>query len=118
VKAWYRYYQDDWGIRAHSLELAAYQYVLPWLYVRGSYRYHHQSAADFFTTSLAPPVAREALRTADSDLADFHANEWSVSLTTVRSRAHPWSIAAELLRYTRSNDLTITATSLTLGRLL
>lgn len=118
VKVWYRFYDDTWGIQAHSIEVAAYQYVVPWLYLRGSYRYHHQTAADFFTTGLAPPVARDFDRTSDSDLADFHANEWTVSLATVRSPAHPWSVAAEFLRYVRSNDLTLTAVSLTLARLL
>ena len=118
VKAWYRFYGDTWGIYGHSFEIDAYQYVLPWLYVRGGYRYHHQSAASFFTTGLVPPVDNQLLRTSDSDLARLSAHEWSVQVSTVHQRGHAWTLSAEVLRYTRSNDLAITAVSLTLGRLL
>ena len=92
--------------------------MLPWLYVRGGYRYHHQSAASFFTTGLVPPVDNQLLRTSDSDLARLSAHEWSVQVSTVHQRGHAWTLSAEVLRYTRSNDLAITAVSLTLGRLL
>lgn len=118
VKVWYRFYDDDWGILAHSVAIDAYQYVLPWLYVRAGYRYHHQTAADFFTTGLVPPVSNQTIRTSDSDLANLHANEWSVQLSTVHDRKRSWSFSAELFRYVRSNDLAITAVSLTLGKLL
>ncbi len=118
LKLWYRFYADDWGIYGHTIELDAYQYVLPWLYVRGSYRFHHQTGADFFTTGLMPPVDNQTLRTSDSDLARLSANEWTVQIATVRKRGRPWSVSAEVLHYTRSNDLAITAVSLTLGMFL
>jgi hypothetical protein len=118
LKLWYRFYADDWGLYAHSIELDAYQYVLPWLYIRGGYRFHHQNAVSFFTTGLEPPVDRDFLRTSDSDLSRFDANEWSVQLATVRKRNRPWSFSAEVMRYVRTNDLQITAISLTLGKLL
>src|SRR5262245_17781020 len=51
IKAAYRAYADNFGVVAHSVELAGYQYVTAWLFVRASYRYHHQSGAYFFTTS-------------------------------------------------------------------
>ena len=120
LKLWYRAYLDDFGIQAHSVELAAYQYVVPWLYVRGAYRYHHQTGADFFTTQLPMFYDNTALHTADSDLAPFSANEWSVQVAMVRGRTpgslHDWSFGAEVLRYWRSNDLQITVVSLTVGR--
>jgi hypothetical protein len=118
LKLWYRFYVDDWGITAHSVELDAYQYVLPWLYVRGGYRFHHQSAATFYTDGLVPPVMNTVIRTSDSDLADFDAHEWSVQVATVRRRDVPWLLSAEVLHYWRTNDLQITAVSLTLGRFL
>jgi Protein of unknown function (DUF3570) len=122
LKAWYRFYLDDFGLRAHSIELAAYQYLVPWLYVRGSYRYHHQTGVDFFTTMLAPKFDLLAPRTADSDLAPFAAHEWSVQLAIVRARAPAalgrWSLGAEVMRYWRTNDLQITVVALSLGRQL
>ena len=118
IKLWYRFYADSWGIVGHTIEVDAYQYVLPWLYVRAGYRYHHQTAADFFTTGLVPPVASDTLRTSDSDLARLSAHEWSVQVSTVHARGRAWSLSGEVMRYTRSNDLAITAVALTVGRLL
>jgi hypothetical protein len=122
VKASYRYYADDFGLRAHSVEVAGYQYLLPWLYARGSYRYHHQTGVDFFTTSLPTMYDPRMEHTADSDLAPLAANEWSVSLAMVRERApaalRGWALSAEVLHYWRSNDLQITTVALTAGRRL
>ena len=120
VKAWYRFYHDSFGTDAHTIETNAYQYVVPWLYLRGGYRFHRQDGVDFFTTAIEKPFASNALRTADSDLAPFDAHEWSVQIATVRGRGPfgVWSFSAELLRYTRTNDLRITVGSLAFGRLL
>lgn len=120
LKGSYRYYRDDLGLRAHTVEGAYYQYLTPWLYARGSYRYHHQRGAEFFTTSLPLGFTGDDPRTADSDLASMHANEWTVQLSTLRERGPlcAWSVSAELMRYTRSNDLRITVVSITVGRAL
>ena len=121
VKLWYRFYHDTFGTDAHTVEASAYQYVVPWIYVRGSYRFHRQTGADFFTTAIPKPFdAMTTLRTADSDLAPFDAHEWSVQLTTVRGRGpfKLWSFSAELMRYSRSNDLQIIVGSLAFQRLM
>lgn len=114
VKLWYRYYQDDFEIRAYTVRLDAFQYLVPWVYVRGGYRFHRQDAAAFFTTDHG--LGRfHVLRTADSDLAAFDAHEWSVQLVTLQD---VWTVSAEVLRYMRTNDLAITALSFGLGRVL
>jgi hypothetical protein len=122
VKLWYRYYRDDFGVRAHTIELAAYQYIVPWLYVRGSYRLHHQTGVDFFTTQLPLDYDHMAPRTADSDLAPFDANEWTAQIVMVRGRApagwRAWSLSAEVMHYWRTNDLQITTVSMSVGRTL
>ena len=120
LKAWYRFYADDWGLRAHSIELDLYQYVASWLYVRAGYRFHHQTGVDFFTIDLPVPFTASEARTADSDLAPFSAQEWSVGLATVRGRGplRAWSLSAEVMRYVRTNDLALLAVSLGIGRLL
>ena len=120
AKAWYRYYLDDWGARAHTIELALYQYLVDWLYVRGGYRFHHQTGVDFFTTELATTADMMAARTSDSDLAPLEAHEWSLELGTVHGRGplRAWSVSAEVLRYDRTNDLSITAVSVGVGRVL
>jgi len=120
VKARYRAYIDDFGLTAHTIDASVYQYLVDWLYVRGGYRYHRQSSVDFFTTSLPDGFTNTTLRTSDSDLAALHANEVSLELATVRDRGplRKWSLSTEVLRYQRSNDLTITAVSLSVGRMM
>jgi hypothetical protein len=72
LKAFYRFYVDDWGILAHSLEAQLYQRIGRLVWVRANYRVHHQTAASFWT-SAAPigPADDGGPRTADSDLASF-----------------------------------------------
>ena len=122
LKTSYRAYVDTFGLQAHTIEVAAYQYLVPWLYARASYRYHHQTGVDFFTTSLPATFDPSSSRTADSDLAMLSANEWTVSLAMVRDRAprvmRGWALGAELMRYWRTNDLQITVVSLTAARRL
>ncbi len=122
LKAWYRYYRDDFGLRAHTIEVSAYQYLVHWLYVRGGYRFHHQNSVDFFTTELLAPPALGQIRTADSDLAEFDANEVSFELVVIGERAPPWlrqwSVSAEVMRYVRTNDLDINVVSLAVGHRL
>lgn len=120
IKTWYRFYADDWGLRAHSIEVDLYQYIVSWLYVRGGYRYHHQNGVDFFTTDLPVPFTKDQPRTADSDLAPLSSQEWSVQLATVHGKGPlgKWSLSAEVLRYVRTNDLALLAVSLGIGRLL
>jgi len=54
----YRYYRDDWGIRAHTLEAAWEQTLDERWSVRPALRYYTQSAADFYTpVATNPPAA-------------------------------------------------------------
>jgi hypothetical protein len=121
LKASYRYYTDSFDVHAHTVELAAYQYIVPWLYVRGSYRFHTQTAVDFFTTRLMFPIATPYY-TADSDLAAFDANEWTAQVVIVRDRAPSslkrWRLTAEVMEYWRTNDLRITVVALSAGKSL
>jgi hypothetical protein len=48
VVAGYRFYADDWGILAHTVEGRAIQEVVPGLDLRLRYRFHTQGAADFY----------------------------------------------------------------------
>jgi len=55
LQADYRYYRDDWGIRAHTLEVA-WQHALNerWA-VRPALRYYTQDAADFYSPTVPRP---------------------------------------------------------------
>jgi len=81
----YRYYRDDWSVRAHSFEALLRQSITPVLWIGARYRGHRQNAVAFFTTR-APVDA--TLATADSDLGAFTAwtlgGEAGLSLPTRR----------------------------------
>jgi len=105
----YRYYTDDWKIKAHSPEVGirfalfdGESFLMP------TFRYHTQTAAkfyqDFFPTSFA-------LMTSDSDLSKFHSERLGVHYGQGGKEVVPfglkstleWSVAA--YGETRSNDL-------------
>ena len=120
AKLGYRGYVDSFGLQAHAIEASVYQYLVNWLYVRGSYRYYDQDGVDFYTEALPLGFTQNTDRTADSDLAPLSSHEISIQLKTVKERGplKKWSMSAEVYRYTRSNSLEITAVSLGLGRAL
>jgi hypothetical protein len=105
LRAYYRFYADDWGIVAHSVEGQLMQRLFPFLYVGALYRFHTQTGASFFTTLAAD---NGELHVADSDLARLDSQ--TVGGKVVADfpfagdlRALHWEAAYE--RYVRTNDL-------------
>jgi hypothetical protein len=125
LRLYYRFYADDWGIVAHTLEGQLTQRLSPLLYVGGYYRFHTQTGASFFTT-LAPAdwVLDSALRVADSDLAplDSHAIGGKVVLdvplrasSAVVKGARTLHLELEAEHYFRTNDLSVDVVSWAAG---
>jgi hypothetical protein len=56
LQADYRYYRDDWGIRAHTLEVAWQQSFGERWALRPALRYYTQSAADFYSPVIPRPA--------------------------------------------------------------
>ncbi len=105
MKLYYRFYSDDWGLVAHSVEAQLMQRLTPSVYVGALYRFHTQTGVDFFTTLATPD---RALRTADSDLAplDSHTIGGRVVVDVPLAasvRALHFELGYE--RYVRTNDL-------------
>jgi hypothetical protein len=65
----YRYFRDDWGIRAHTLELAWQQDFGARWSVRPALRYYTQGAADFYSPVVPRP--QPAVLSSDQRLAAF-----------------------------------------------
>lgn len=78
VAADYRYYRDDWGISAHTVELSATHELAPELRVMPQLRYYTQGAADFFAETFA---ARSDSGSSDARLGAFGAWTLGVSLS-------------------------------------
>ena len=107
LRVYYRFYADDWGLVAHSMEGQLMQRLSPFLYVGALYRFHTQTGVDFFTTQ-APLGAQ--WRTADSDLAPMQTHtiggKFVLDLPTEGPfRQLHFELAYE--RYFRTNDLSM-----------
>ncbi len=120
VHAGYRFYIDDYELRAHSANTSVYQYLTPHFYLRGDYRFHTQTSVDFYANSLPLTFDRLAPRTADSDLSAFTAHEFGgkfVYLFNPRgsSLSNNEFFDLSYLHYRRSNGMRIHTVSLGYG---
>jgi len=115
----YRFYFDDFDVRAHTMKVELYQYATPRAYIRASYRAHHQNAVYFWTSHInLGEFDPSAPRTADSDLAEFWAHEVGGKLMIyVDPAASVHRVDVGFSRYWRTNDLTVDILSLGYGRL-
>jgi hypothetical protein len=69
LQADYRFYRDDWGVRAHTLEVAWQHAIGERWSVRPALRYYTQSAADFYSPVI--PDSRPAILSSDQRLGAF-----------------------------------------------
>ncbi len=107
LHAYYRFYADDWGNVAHSVEGELLQRVSRALVLGALYRVHRQSGVNFFTT-LADPGA--PLRTADSDLAPLDSQALGGKIVVdapMRGEVRALHLELGYERYFRTNDLHI-----------
>ena len=79
----YRYYTDDWGIAAHTIDLETH-FPLPseremWVYP--ILRYHTQDGADYFGLPLTFTGAE-----------DFYTSDWDLAETTADKFGLGWSV--------------------------
>jgi hypothetical protein len=115
VKGFYRFYVDNWGLTAHTVEIELYQRITPFLYLRGNYRLHAQSGVDFFTTRAIDDGRQ---RTADSDLAPFVAHTVGIKAAMdlrVARQLRNLHLDVGYERYFRTNDLRANVYTCSLG---
>ena len=79
VRGFYRFYNDNFGIVAHTLELELPVKVTPFFVLYPFYRYHTQTAATYFAPFMAHSVA-DTYYTSDYDLAAFAAHKVGLGL--------------------------------------
>jgi hypothetical protein len=48
LKAFYRYYMDDWGMKAHTVNLEGIYKITPFISISPYYRFNNQTAVDYF----------------------------------------------------------------------
>lgn len=70
LRGFYRYYQDDWGLKSNTAELEVAVKITPFVSVSPFYRYYTQSAVDYFS-GYGEHLETESLYTSDYDLSKF-----------------------------------------------
>ena len=79
IRGFYRFYNDNFGITAHTFELELPVKVTQFFAVYPFYRYHTQTAATYFAPFAQHSVS-DTYYTSDYDLSAFSANKVGVGL--------------------------------------
>lgn len=94
----YRYFTDDWGINAHTLdfkyryELAAGRYLQPHI------RYYTQNAADFYVHSLSANETLPNYASADYRLGEFISTTLGLKYGMKLGHNNEFSLRAEFMK--------------------
>ncbi|RYZ23774.1 MAG: DUF3570 domain-containing protein [Chitinophagaceae bacterium] len=105
----YRFYTDDWGLRAHTAEVEVPVKVTPYFSVSPFYRYYTQTAADYFAPyAVQDPAARNY--TSDYDLAALSSQYFGTGLRYLPEKGilgmkHWNMLELRYGHYLRSNSL-------------
>jgi hypothetical protein len=73
VRSYYRYYRDNWGLTAHTLELEVPVKITPFFSLSPFYRYYRQQGVRYFA-AYAQHLPGDTYYTSDYDLSSFHSN--------------------------------------------
>lgn len=73
IRTFYRYYKDDWGLTAHTIDLETPVKVTPFLSITPFYRFYKQTAADYFAPYKVHTAANQYY-TSNYDLSAFKSN--------------------------------------------
>ena len=79
IRSFYRYYTDDWGVKAHTLELETPIKITPFFSLSPFYRYYTQTAADYFSP-YAAHLTSETFYTSDYDLSKFNSHFYGTGI--------------------------------------
>ena len=73
IRAFYRYYKDDWGIDSHTASVELPYKITPFISVTPFYRFYTQSAVKYFA-GYAQHTAASQFYTSNYDLSKFNSN--------------------------------------------
>lgn len=79
IRAWYRYYKDDWNIQSNTMQLETAIKINPFLSVTPFYRFYQQTAADHFA-AYKVHTARNKYYTSNYDLSKFNSHFFGIGL--------------------------------------
>lgn len=82
LRTFYRYYQDDWGMQAHTANFEATIKITPFISVTPFYRYHNQTAIDYFA-GIRQHNPTDAFYSSDYDLSKLSSNSGGIGFRAV-----------------------------------
>ncbi len=80
VRTYYRYYQDDWGVKGHTFNIELPIKINDLYTVYPMYRYYVQTQSKFFAP-FEQHLSTEQYYTSDYDLSAFSANQYGLGAT-------------------------------------
>lgn len=80
AKAYYRYYEDNWGIQAHTASIELPIKLSRKFTTYPMYRYYTQTASDYFAP-FEKHLSTEKYYTSDYDLSAFNASQYGIGLS-------------------------------------
>jgi hypothetical protein len=109
LRPYYRFYKDDWGLTAHTMELETAVKLSPYFSVSPFYRFYTQSQSDYFAPYGKHP-STDAFFTSDFDLSRFQSQFYGAGLRIVPAKGifgiASWnSVELRYGHYTRNNGL-------------
>lgn len=109
IRSFYRYYQDNWGLKAHTFELETSIKVTPFFSISPFYRFYVQNAVPYFSP-YAQHTPTEMYYTSDYDLSKFSSNYIGANFRIVPQKGvfgfqHLNSLELRYGHYVRSNGL-------------
>jgi len=118
IRSFYRYYQDNWGIKAHTVDLELPLKITPFFSISPFYRYYTQTAAKYFAP-YGQHDPSETYFTSDYDLSAFHSQYFGSGFRMAPPEGvfkikHFNSLEIRYGHYLRSNGLTSDQLSLQL----
>jgi hypothetical protein len=79
ARTFYRYYFDQWGLNAHTIDLEVPIKVNPFFSIAPSYRYYQQNGVSYFVAKKTHKLSDE-FYTSDYDLSKLHSNAFGLNL--------------------------------------
>lgn len=108
-RTFYRYYQDSWGLKAHTAELEMPVKLNSFFSISPFYRFYHQTAVDYFAAYRKHPNVA-AYYTSNYDLSAFDSHFYGLGFHLappkgVAGMRHFSAIELRYGHYNRSNGL-------------
>lgn len=109
LRSFYRYYTDNWGIKANTFELETPVKITPFVSLSPVYRFYNQSQADYFAPYAEHKIS-ESYFTSDYDLSKFNSNFFGLGIRLAPPKGllgldHLKSMELRYGHYSRTNGL-------------